>query len=144
VRPAGRAGAREREEPLDPGQGSRRRLPPDRDRAAREREDRLLELAQVLHQGQGAAPQADGDDHERSEGIRELDERLFKFKGSNLDRIECRLDNRKWQVCGAGWAMYENLAAGTHVFTVRAYSLDGKSHVDATRTFTVSLPPTGG
>jgi hypothetical protein len=69
---------------------------------------------------------------------------LFKFKGSNLDRLECRLDNRKWQFCGAGWAKYENLAPGTHVFTVRAYSLDGKSHVDAKRTFTVSAAPPGG
>jgi hypothetical protein len=69
---------------------------------------------------------------------------LFRFKGSNLDRLECRLDNRKWQGCGVGWAMYENLAPGPHVFTVRAYSLDGKSHVDAKRTFTVSALPPGG
>ena len=65
---------------------------------------------------------------------------LFRFKFKNVDQLECRLDNRKWELCSTGWAMYENLASGPHTFTVRAHSIDRKSHVDATRTFIVSAP----
>jgi hypothetical protein len=68
---------------------------------------------------------------------------LFKFKGTNLDRLACRLDRRKWQSCGVGWALYENVAPGPHTFTVRAYSLDGKSFVEAKRTFLLSAAPPG-
>jgi hypothetical protein len=64
---------------------------------------------------------------------------LFKFKFADVDRLQCRLDNRKWALCST-WAMYENLAPGPHTFTVRAHSIDRKSHVDARRTFTVSAP----
>lgn len=68
---------------------------------------------------------------------------LFKVKGTSLDRLECRLDRRKWQSCGVGWALYENVAPGPHTFTVRAYSLDGKSFVEAKRTFVLGAAPPG-
>ena len=68
---------------------------------------------------------------------------LFKFKGTNLDRLECRLDRRRWQSWGVGWALYEDLAPGPHTFTVRAYSLDGKSFVAQERVFTLSAPTPG-
>lgn len=65
---------------------------------------------------------------------------LFKFKWSDVDQLECRLDNRRWALCSTGWAMYENLPPGPHTFTVRAHSIDRKSYVDAKRTFVVSAP----
>jgi hypothetical protein len=65
---------------------------------------------------------------------------LFKFKFEDVDQLECRLGNRKWELCSTGWAMYENLAVGPHTFTVRAHSIDRKSYVDAKRTFVVSAP----
>ena len=65
---------------------------------------------------------------------------LFKFKFKDVDQLECRLDNRKWELCSTGWAMYENLALGPHTFTARAHSIDRKSYVDAKRTLVVSAP----
>ena len=65
---------------------------------------------------------------------------LFRFKFKDVDQLECRLDNRTWESCSTGWAMYENLAVGPHTFTVRAHSIDRKSYVDANRTFVVSAP----
>ena len=65
---------------------------------------------------------------------------LFKFTFKDVDKLECRLDNRTWKLCSTGWAMYENLAVGPHTFTVRAHSIDRKSYVDANRTFVVSAP----
>lgn len=138
-----RQGPRVREEPLDSVEVPLPRLPHDRDRPAHGRESRLFELAEVLHRRNRTGPQADGDDHERAEGVVSGTSARFEFKSKDVARVACRLDDRKWRVCSAGWAMYENLAPGPHTFTARAYSIHDRSFVDYKRSFIVSAPPPG-